>query len=501
MKTLFRIARWEFMARFKSRSFFFNTVISPLLFTAIFILPIYFYNYKPDVSVKLVGIIDLTQEKNIGTELLNELNRQYRLENSLSEYEIYTISVNNSKPYQEMAKEYQEITNQLDSVTALHNRIKEERAGYYRNRSTPNRQFVLDKSYERLREVREEKELIEIEQQRFQSALDSLYQKEARVAADSMIISNILNSYLVFPGNFSKTGFIEYHSKNPGDLLDTERLEKVIQNIIIRKRMIDARIDRIEMRDMLRPIQLEKYRVSAENAEEWNVYAQFYGPLIGVFLLFLSIFTAGGYLFSGVLLEKSNRVIEVLMSYASSGQIMGGKIIGLGVLGLVQIFAWFLMTALMLASGLISSSGLSYLNFENGLYFILYFSLGFLFYGAIFMMIGSVFATEYDAQQINQFLRTMAIFPALLSLLVLSEPNSTWIRILSYIPFLSPSFMILRIPLSSVPVTADIIITSSIMVISIIGIIYLAGKLFRVATLMQGKKPNWSEILFWLKKS
>lgn len=501
MKTILRIARWEFITRFKSRSFFFNTVISPLLFTAIFLLPIYFFNYEPDVSVKLVGIIDLTQEKNIGTELLNELNRQYRLENTLSEYEIYTISVNNSRPYQEMASEFQEINNQLDSVTALHNRIKEERAGYYKNRNTPNRQFVLDKSYERLREVREEKELIEIELQRYQTALDSLYEKEARVAADSMIISNILNSYLVFPGNFSKTGYIEYHSKNPGDLLDTERLEKVIQNIIIRKRMIDARIDRVEMLEMMRPIHLEKYRVSPETAEEWNIYAQFYGPLIGVFLLFLSIFTAGGYLFSGVLLEKSTRVIEVLMSYASSSQIMAGKILGLGFLGLIQIFIWFTMTGLMLASGLISTSGLSYLNFENALYFILYFSLGFLFYGAIFMTIGSVFATEYDAQQINQFLRTMAIFPALLSLLVLSEPNSTWIRILSYIPFLSPSFMILRIPLSSVPVTMDIYITTTIMLISIIMIIFIAGKLFRVSTLMQGKKPNWNEILFWIKKA
>ena len=93
----------------------------------------------------------------------------------------------------------------------------------------------------------------------------------------------------------------------------------------------------------------------------------------------MAIFTSGGYLFSGVLLEKSNRVMEVLMSYATSTQIMGGKILGLGFLGLVQVLIWFLITGLLVFTGLLSTSGLSYLNFENALYFILYFSLGFLF--------------------------------------------------------------------------------------------------------------------------
>ena len=501
MKNVFRIARWEFLSRIKTRSFFFNTFVSPFLFTAIFILPIYFYNYQPEVSVKLIGVIDLSDGRTMGAELSKELNRQSRMENRLSKYQVYTISVNNSLPYQIMVDDFKEINNLLDSLTTLHNQIKIDRTGYYKNRGTPNRQFALDKSYEMLREVREEKELVQIELHRFQTALDSMYEKVARISADSMIISNVLNSYMVFPGNFTKTGFIEYHSKNPGDFLDTDHLEKVMQNITIRKRMIEANIERKKMRDLLRPIYMEKYKISSDRQEEWNIYAQFYGPLIGVFLLFMAIFTSGGYLFSGLLLEKSNRVIEVLLSYATSNQIMAGKILGLGSLGLVQVLTWFLLTGIFITTGLISSSGLSYLNMENGFYFILYFSLGFLFYGAIFITIGSIFPNEYDAQQINQFLRTLAIFPVLLSLLVLSEPDSNWIRILSYIPFLSPSFMILRIPLSSAAISTDIYITTFIMILSIAVAIFIAGKLFRVTTLMQGKKPSWHEIIYWIKNA
>ena len=112
---------------------------------------------------------------------------------------------------------------------------------------------------------------------------------------------------------------------------------------------------------------------------------------------------------------------------------------------------------------------------------------------------GSVSANEYDAQQINQLLRTVAIFPALLSLMVLTEPNSLLIRILSYIPFLTPSFMIMRIPLSPTPITEDIYFTTLIMFASIAVLMYLSGRIFRVATLMQGKKPTWSEIMRWVR--
>ena len=92
MKNLFRIARWEFITRFRSRSFIFNTFISPLLFTAVITMPIFFFNYEPDVSTKLIGVIDLSG-KNIMKDLQKELNQHYRLQNSSREYVVLKISV------------------------------------------------------------------------------------------------------------------------------------------------------------------------------------------------------------------------------------------------------------------------------------------------------------------------------------------------------------------------------------------------------------------------
>jgi len=498
MKNLFRIARWEFVTRFHSRSFMFNTFISPLLFTAVITLPIFFFHYQPEVSTKLIGVIDLSG-KNIEQDLQKELNRYYHLENRSREYVILKVSVDNSAAYKDKLAEYNEIKARLDSINQSYNQIKEKRIAYYKNTRLPNRDFVLRNSYEKLQNTREEKELTEIEFKRFQSSLDSLYKFEAQKMADSLLITNVLNAYLLFPNEFTKSGEVEYHSKNPGDLRETERFEKILQTIIIEKRIRDDQVDRSKIRRWLSPIHIKKYQLLSKGQQEWNFYVQFYGPLIGVFLLFMAIFTSGGYLFSSVLLEKSNRVIEVLLSYAGSVQIMGGKILGLGFLGLVQVLIWILMTAALMLANIIPSHEIGYLNLTNAFYFLIYFSLGFLFYGAIFITVGSLSSNEYDAQQINQLLRTVAIFPVLLSLLVLANPNAYWIRLLSYIPFLTPSFMIMRIPLSSTPITFDIYLTVVIMALSIILVILIAGKIFRVATLLQGKRAGWNEIWQWLK--
>lgn len=500
MKNLLRIARWEFKSRFRSRPFLFNTFISPFLFVILLTLPIYFFHYQPEVSTKLVGVIDLTGEK-IAGDLQQELNRYYRLKNQSPEYMILNVSVNNSRAYIQKQAEFNEILSRQDSLNALYNQIKDERTAYYKNTKTRNRAFMLQSSYERLQKTREEKELVDIEATRFKATVDSLYEREARVMADSLLISNVLNAYLVFSGNFTKTGNMEHHSQNPGDFLDTERLDKILQNIIIKKRITDDNIDNNTVAKWLKPVHIRKYQLFAKGQKEWNFYVQFYGPIIGVFLLFIAIFTTGGYLFSGVLSEKSNKVIEVLLSFASSRQIMAGKILGLGFLGLLQVFIWFGMTALIMSSGILPNQDISYLNLEHALYFLLYFSLGFLFYGSVFITVGSFFTTEYDAQQVNQFLRAIAVFPIFLSLLVLAEPNSLFIRTLSYIPIFTPSFMILRIPLSSTAITTDIYITTGIMVVSILFILFIAGRIFRMATLMQGKKPSWNEIFRWIRFS
>jgi ABC-2 type transport system permease protein len=500
MKTIFHIARWEFTTRFKTRSFLFSTFILPVLFSLLITLPVYFITYEDSVSTKLIGIINLGED-DLLEKLQNHLNNYYQLKSGSSEYIIFPISVENSTIYRESDSEFQVVSNQLDSLTLVYNDLKSLRERYYQNNQIQNKEYLLQKSYDELIKTRELKEMVEIDYEYFKQKLDSVFSTQARLAADSLLLKKILNAYLIIPDNVYRSGSIEYHSLNPGELLDAERMQKIINEVIIQSRLREADIEPAQISQWFKPINLKKYQLRAQGPAEWDFYIEFYGAVIGVVLLFMAIFTSGGFLFSSVLSEKTNRVIEILLSYASSIQIMAGKIFGLGFLGLMQVLIWLGITAIFVFFNLFQAGQISYLNLENAFYFLHYFSLGYLLYAAIFVSIGAIFSSEQEAQQVNIILRAIAILPVLLVFLFLREPESAVITILSYIPLLTPYFMILKIAQYGIPLSADIYITSLILIVSIIGMVFFAAKIFRMGILMYGKKFTMREILLLLRSS
>jgi len=494
MKNFFRIALWEFSTRFKSKSFLFSTFVLPVLFSLLITLPVLFISIDTEVSTKLFGIINLADQSFTKT-LQAYLDNNYRLKNGSPEYVIYPLSVDNTQNYKQAHYELEQVESRRDSITNAYNEVKALRAQWFGKPDSPTKTYMMSKTYNEMGETREAKDLVEIEVENYQARLDSIYESEARIAADSLLFNNVLDAYIVFPAKLLRNNKVEYHTRAPGDLLEAERVQKVISNLVIRLRMNEEDIDDDKMEEWLKPIAFEKYQLRAKNQYEWNFYLEFYGSVIGVILLFMAIFTSGGFLFSSVIQEKSNRVIEILLSYATSRQIMAGKIFGLGFLGLTQVLIWLIITTIFVAFNLFNAGQIPYLNFVNAQYFLLYFSLGYLLYASIFVAIGSIFNSEQEAQQITLILRTFAIFPVLLVFLFLKEPNSNIITLLSYFPLFTPYFMIMRIFLSSGALTTEIYITTGILLISIVAMVFIAARIFRTAILMYGKKFNWKEIV------
>ena len=500
MRNIFYIARWEFLTRFKTRSFLFSTFILPILFSLLITLPVFFITYEETISTKLIGIINLNKE-DLFDKLQNHLNSNYQLEAGSPEYVTLPISVESSLSYKAAYNDFQEVSRQLDSLAAAYSGLKNKRERYYRSTTIQNKQYYLQKSYNELITTREFKEITEIDYNYYKNQLDSIFDREARLAADSLLLQKVLNAYLVFPKNIFDTRGIEYHSLNPGELLESERMQKIINEVIIKSRLEEANINSMQISQLLKPAKLKKFQLRAQGPTEWDFYIEFYGAVIGVVLLFMAIFTSGGFLFSSVLSEKTNRVIEILLSYASSLQIMAGKIFGLGFLGLMQVLIWLGIAAIFVFFNLFQAADISYLNVENAFYFLHYFSLGYLLYAAIFVAIGAIFSNEQEAQQVNIILRTIAIIPVLLVFLFLKEPNSTIITFLSYIPLLTPYFMILKISQYGIPLSSDVYITSIILIVSIIGMVFIAAKIFRMGILMYGKKFTIREIFLLLRSS
>jgi ABC-2 type transport system permease protein len=502
MRNFLRIAKWEYSTRFKSRSFLFSTFVLPVLFLLLITLPVLFISLDSEVSTKLYGIINMA-DKTYTDKLQEFLNNNYKLKNNSPEYVIYPISVDNSINYNNAYNEFIAVKSRRDSLSVALGEIKKLRSRYLFTPKSefPNKEYMMNKTYKEMRIIREEKDIAEIELVDYNARLDSIYEREARIAADSLLFNRVLDAYLFFPEDLLKENKLEFHTRAPGGLLEAERIQKIISEIIIQIRMQGEDISNKQIAQWLKPISLKKYQLRAKNQYEWNFYLVYYGAVIGVILLFMAIFTSGGFLFSSVIQEKSNRVIEILLSYASSKQIMAGKIFGLGFLGLTQVLIWLIITGIFVVFNLFNAGQIPYLNLENAMYFILYFYLGYLLYASVFVAIGSIFNSEQDAQHITIVLRTFAIFPVLLVFLFLKEPNSYIITLLSYFPLFTPYFMIMRIFISSAIMTTEIYFTIGILLISIVGMVFIAARIFRITILMYGKKLSWKEVYTLLKVS
>ena len=220
----------------------------------------------------------------------------------------------------------------------------------------------------------------------------------------------------------------------------------------------------------------------------------FLSAFVFILLLMMMVIYSGQMLVRSLIEEKSNRLIEILISSCSSEELLAGKIIGLASLGFTQILIWSLIGIGLIGSALVPSGA-----FENILPMLLYFVIGFIFYTTIFVGIGSIVSTEQEAQQITTYISLILILPVVIAVPAIQNPDSMIVKVLSFIPFTIPSIMLLRFKIETVQLI-DIIITLSIMILSILLTLKLSAKIFRIGILSYGKKPTTRELFSWLKE-
>lgn len=230
-----------------------------------------------------------------------------------------------------------------------------------------------------------------------------------------------------------------------------------------------------------------------------------FAPMAFVYLLWIAVFTAAQMLLTNTVEEKSNRIIEVLLSSVSPGQLMAGKIWGIGATGLTIIGSWvvFALFGVWLAPKLLGGVDLSWTAvIGDPLYlisFVVYFLFGYLLYAAILVGIGSVCNSLKEAQNLLQPVFLLLIVPLVSMMFIVQEPNGTVAKVLSYIPLFTPFTMMNRA--GGPPELYEYIITTVLLLGSVWLAFKAAGKIFRVGVLMTGNPPKLKEILGWLRQS
>ncbi|MBT4162006.1 MAG: ABC transporter permease [Gammaproteobacteria bacterium] len=237
---------------------------------------------------------------------------------------------------------------------------------------------------------------------------------------------------------------------------------------------------------------------SEEQVDETDIARQ-WAPVAFVYFLWVSILINTQMLITNTIEEKSNKLIEVLLSSVSPITLMGGKIVGIAATGLTLVFAWLLMAlsffvGLPLLIGIELPIDLSMVLADPSflLSFLMYFLLGYLLYAALLVGLGSMCNNLKEAQNLILPVQLIQMVPILLMVPIGRDPNGTLAQTLSYIPPLTPFVMMNRA--AGPPTTIEYVVTTLLLVISIVAAFWLAAKIFRVGILMTGKPPGFIEI-------
>jgi len=320
----------------------------------------------------------------------------------------------------------------------------------------------------------------------------------------------------------------------------TNALEKEIENIKLEAHNIEN-LDNI-LASVKTKINLKNITISEEGEEKESMVELAMGVgYIGGFLIYFFIFLFGAMVMRGVIEEKTSRIVEVIISSVKPFQLMLGKIVGIGMVGLTQFIIWVALTLVLItgvqkiafpdlgkqpvsteiqAQNIMSSTDVNMPQAQNvdegqefltkilgsidtiplGLVFgmfIFYFLFGYLLYASFFAIIGSAVDNETDTQQFMLPVTLPLIIGIFVMINTIQNPGGPIAFWFSLIPFTSPIVMMVRIPFE--PPVWEIILSAVILVITFLGAVWMAAKIYRTGILMYGKKVNYAELWKWLR--
>lgn len=219
-------------------------------------------------------------------------------------------------------------------------------------------------------------------------------------------------------------------------------------------------------------------------------------PIAFMILVWIATFTSGNYLLTTTIEEKSNKVMEVLLSAASPMEIMSGKIIGQAFVSLITLFMYGGLGII----ALIALSQADLIPLEMIVYLLLFFIMAYFMIASIMASVGSAVSDLHDAQSLIGPAMIVLILPMILWIPISESPNGSLAVVTSYIPPLIPFVMILRVTASGDPVPLwQIAIALVEGFAAVVVMMWMCARIFRVGVLMQGKAPSPFQLIKWIR--
>ncbi|MDP2722360.1 MAG: ABC transporter permease [Bacteroidales bacterium] len=325
----------------------------------------------------------------------------------------------------------------------------------------------------------------------------------------------------------------ELFSTNQPGLNVTSYIKSTMKQIVENQKLLASGIDPAIIKSTKVDINLVNIKVEADGIEKKsNTEVEVGLSIFAGIMIYFFIFMFGAQVLKGVIEEKSNRIVEVIISSVKPFQLMMGKIVGIALVGLTQFMLWILLTLIIVgvaqvmfisgsssalemigsqqeALGQMTSGGsqmnpmvmvsetLGSINFTvMVLSFIFYFLAGYLMYASLFAAIGGAVDNDADTQQFMLPVSIPLIFAVAMSGVIVNQPDSSLAFWMSIIPFTSPITMMMRIPFG-VP-EWQILLSMGLLVAGFIISTWIAGKIYKTGILMYGKKITYGVVWKWL---
>ncbi|HEV8455603.1 MAG TPA: ABC transporter permease, partial [Gemmatimonadales bacterium] len=339
----------------------------------------------------------------------------------------------------------------------------------------------------------------------------------ARTGLSKRAQAEAFDGVLVLTEETLQNGRIQYYGANVGSPAEMRRLEEILRPVVQRERLERLGVDPGVVLQAIGRVDLVTQKV-ADGRLTGQSGAATFGLAYGmVFILYLALMIYGSQVMTSVVEEKSSRIIEVLASSLRPFELMLGKVIGVGLVGLFQLSIWA-ATALYLgsfgasfmgrmmddggaAAAATSSGGASFLSAVSPalvLIFLVLFILGFLFYAAMFAAVGAMSSTVQDTQQLMMPV-TLPIMLGIMTIFALvNDPNGTLGKVITFIPFWAPFALPVRYSITPLPIW-EVLSAIAVMILSVLGVAWVAGRVYRVGILSYGKRATFRDMVRWVR--
>ena len=329
--------------------------------------------------------------------------------------------------------------------------------------------------------------------------VDSNSSDAERTALRNRVDAGDTDGYLWLTDDAVAARKVTYYGRQAGGFMEKSWLVGQLDQAILLQELAQRGVSSTQADALLKPVKLETVHVEGGRETKSNGQAMFFAVFAMVMLLYTAVIFYGVSVMRAVLEEKNSRVMEVLLSSATSTELMAGKLIGVGAVGLTQIGIWIVMAAVYAFPALAASVSTGEIRIPplTLAAFALFFLLGYLLYSSVYAAIGAIITSEQEGQQ----LQFIILLPLIISIFMMGPvmrapdaPIAVWT---SMVPFFSPVLMYLRIAVQTPPLW-QIALSLLLLVATIAGFLFLCARIYRIGILMYGKRPTLPEIVKWL---